>query len=127
MYLLVQDQRFSALNLRPDKLGQEGHKNCTYDTVGMLRPTEDGRQPEIADLDLTEMAIDKDVVTLQVPVDYWRIMAVEVSEAAEDLAGPVLHCSNVYSGVLSSVPVSYPNNSINSILMGVTQYQGIYA
>lgn len=97
-------------------LGQGECKNEShaYDTVGMLRATEDSRQPEIPDLDLAEVAVDKDVVALEVPVDHRRIMAVEVGETIEDLPGPTFHGSNVHSRILLPVPVNHPDNSINT-------------
>lgn len=78
-----------------------------YDAVGVFGAMEDSREPKIADLDLAEVAIDEDVVALEVPMDYRRIMTVEISEALEDLASPVLYWPNAHSWVLPSVPAHY--------------------
>lgn len=42
-----------------------------------------------ADLDLAMVAIDEDVVALEVVVDHRRVVGVEVGEAAQDLARPI--------------------------------------
>jgi hypothetical protein len=50
-----------------------------------------GSQAKVTDLDLPLVAVHEDVVTLEVPVNDGRIVAVQVQQAAEDLSAPVLH------------------------------------
>ena len=54
------------------------------------------------------MAIDEDVVTLEVSVYHGRIMAVEVNQPVEDLACPVLDGPNVHSPIPLPVPGRHP-------------------
>lgn len=73
------------------------------DRVGFA---ENGGQAKVADLDLPLVAVHEDVVTLEVPVNDGRIMAVQVQQAAEDLPAPVLHRPYVHP----SVPLPVPNH-----------------
>jgi len=77
---------------------------------------EDGSQAEIADLDLTLVAVHEDVVTLEVPVDDRRIVAVQVQQAAEDLPAPVLHRPYVHPPVPLPVPNHHQTQNHNQIL-----------
>ena len=76
------------------------------DAVNGMGLAEDGSQAEVADLDLTLVAVHEDVVTLEVPVDDGRIVAVQVQQAAEDLPAPVLHRPYVHP----PVPLPVPNH-----------------
>jgi len=76
------------------------------DGVGLA---EDGREAEVANLDLALVAVHEDVVTLEVPVDDGRIVAVQIQQAAEDLPAPVLHRPYVHSPVPLPVPKSPPD------------------
>ena len=76
------------------------------DGVGL---TEDGREAEVANLDLALVAVHEDVVTLEVPVDDGRIVAVQIQQAAEDLPAPVLHRPYVHPPVPLPVPKSPPD------------------
>ena len=75
----------------------------TYNTVGPLRPMKYSCKAKITYLYLSKVAIDKDVITFEVPVNYRRIMAVQISEPTEDLSGPILDSPDVYSRVLLPV------------------------
>lgn len=79
----------------------------------MLRSTKNSGQTEITDLDLAEMAIDEEVVALEVSMYDWRIMAMEVSEALQYLASPVLNCSHVHSLILSPIPTYISQTEIS--------------
>jgi hypothetical protein len=46
----------------------------------MLGPTKDGCKAQITNFDLSEMAIDEDIVAFEVPVYDGRIMAVHISK-----------------------------------------------
>ena len=76
------------------------------DGVGL---TEDGREAEVANLDLALVAVHEDVVTLEVPVDDGRIVAVQIQQATEDLSAPVLHRPYVHPPVPLPVPKSPPD------------------
>ena len=76
------------------------------DGVGL---TEDGREAEVANHDLALVAVHEDVVTLEVPVDDGRIVAVQIQQAAEDLPAPVLHRPYVHPPVPLPVPKSPPD------------------
>jgi hypothetical protein len=76
------------------------------DSVGLA---EDGGEAEVANLDLALVTVHEDVVTLEVPVDDGRIVAVEVQQAAEDLPAPVLHRPHVHPPVFLPVPRSPPD------------------
>jgi len=76
------------------------------DGVGLA---EDGREAEVANLDLALVAVHEDVVTLEVPVDDGRIVAVQIQQAAEDLPAPVLHRPYVHPPVPLPVPKSPPD------------------
>ena len=47
-------------------------------TVNGMGLAEDGSQAKVADLDLALVAVHEDVVTLEVPMDNRRVMAVEI-------------------------------------------------
>lgn len=70
--------------------------------MGVLAPAEHGRQSKVPDLNLAKMAVDKDVVALEVAVDDRRVVVVEVVEAIKYLARPVL------DGPQAETPVSPP-------------------
>ena len=72
--------------------------------MGGLRTTEDGGEAEIPNLDLTEMAIDKDVIALEISVDNWRIMGMEINQTLQDLPSPFLDCPDVDAPVSLPVP-----------------------
>ena len=76
------------------------------DGVGLA---EDGREAEVANLDVALVAVHEDVVTLEVPVDDGRIVAVQIQQAAEDLPAPVLHRPYVHPPVPLPVPKSPPD------------------
>lgn len=71
----------------------------------MMRTTKDGRQPKITNLDLAKMAIDEDVVALEISVDYWGIVTMQKGKAFKDLATPIFNSSHVDSLVLLSEPI----------------------
>jgi len=77
---------------------------------------EDGSQAKVADLDLALVAVHEDVVTLEVPVDDRRIVAVQVQQAAEDLPAPVLHRPYVHPPVPLPVPNHHQTQNHNQIL-----------
>jgi hypothetical protein len=77
------------------------------DGVGLA---EDGGETEVANLDLSLVAVHEDVVTLEVPVDDGRIVAMQVQQAAEDLPAPVLHRPYVHP----PVPLPVPKSSIDA-------------
>lgn len=54
------------------------------------------------------MPIDKDVITLEVSVNYWRIMAMQINKPPEDLPCPAFNSSDVHPFVL--LPVSVLEN-----------------
>jgi hypothetical protein len=70
----------------------------------MLGPTKDGCKAQITNFDLSNMAIDEDIVAFEVSVYDRRIMAVHISKTTQDLAGPALDCSNIYSLIFLPVP-----------------------
>jgi hypothetical protein len=76
---------------------------------------EDGSQAEVADLDLALVAVHEDVVTLEVPVDDGRIVAVQVQQAAEDLPAPMLHRPYVHPSVPLPVPNHHQTRNHNQI------------
>lgn len=94
-----------------------GHELRGANTVGMGEGgvAEDGGEAKVADLDLAGVAVDEDVVALEVAVDYGGIVAVEVGEGAEDLAAPGLESAEADTGVALAVPNFIYVNSIDSI------------
>lgn len=76
---------------------------------------EDGGQTKVADLDLALVAVHEDVVTLEVPVDDGRIVAVQVQQAAENLPAPVLHRPYVHPPVSLPVPNHHQTRNRNQI------------
>jgi DUF1009 family protein len=65
---------------------------------------QDGSKAKVPNLDLAGVAIDEDVVALEVTVDDGRVIAVEVDEGTEDLATPVLDGMQPHTLVLLPVP-----------------------
>lgn len=51
------------------------------------------------------MSIDKDVVALEISMNYWRIIAMQINKTTKDLACPVLNGTDVYPRVFLSIPV----------------------
>jgi hypothetical protein len=45
------------------------------------------------------VTINKNVVTLEIPVDYRGVMAVKIEKPLQYLPTPMLDCSNIYSPV----------------------------
>lgn len=50
------------------------------------------------------MPIDKDVVTLKISMNYWRMIAMQIYKTAKDLTGPVLNGSDVYMLIFLPIP-----------------------
>ena len=61
-------------------------------------------EAKIANFDFPLVTIDKDIVTLEISVDDWRVMTMEIEKPSQDLPAPMLHCPNVHSLVLLPVP-----------------------
>jgi len=61
-------------------------------------------QAEVTDLDLAAVAVDEDVLKLDVTVDDGRVEAVHVVKALQDLARPVLDGFNLHLAVCGEVP-----------------------
>lgn len=78
-----------------------------------MRLAEDGSQAEVTNLDLALVAVNEDVVTLEVPVDDGWIMAVQVQQAAKDLPAPVLHRPYVHPPVSLPVPNHHRTSNHN--------------
>ena len=72
----------------------------TDDTSGSVAVPEHSCKTKIAYFDLTKMAINKDVITLEVSMDHRRVVAVEINKPFQDLPSPRLDCSNIYPQVL---------------------------
>ena len=60
-------------------------------------------EAEVADLDLPLVAVDEDVVALEVAVDGGRRVCVEVGEPVEDLCAPAPHRRHAHPPVLLPV------------------------
>nr|GMD28325.1 hypothetical protein Iba_chr08eCG6290 [Ipomoea batatas] len=63
---------------------------------------------KVPNLDLSKMAIHKNIVTLEVSVDDRGVVAMQINKACEYLARPNLYGSDVYSSIL--LPFSHTNN-----------------
>lgn len=68
---------------------------------------EDGGEAEIPNLDLASVAVDEDVVALEVPMDDGGVMAMEVGQGTEDLAAPVLDGTQPHTPMLLPVPTQH--------------------
>lgn len=64
-------------------------------TVSSIRFAEDSRKTKIADLHLALVAINEDVITLEVSMNHRRIKAMKIEEPFQDLPTPMFDCSNV--------------------------------
>ena len=65
-----------------------------------MRFTKDCSEAKITNLDFPLVSINKNVVTLEVPVDNRGVMAMEIKKAFQNLSTPMFHSSNVDSPVL---------------------------
>jgi hypothetical protein len=68
----------------------------TVSSVGFLK---DCSKAKITNFDFSLVTINKNVVTLEIPVDYRGVMAVKIEKPLQYLPTPMLDCSNIYSPV----------------------------
>lgn len=57
---------------------------------GDVGPVADDSESEVANLELSVVAVDEDIVTFEIAVDDGRVVGVEVDESLKDLATPGL-------------------------------------
>lgn len=69
------------------------------------------RKAEITDFHLPLVAVDEDIVTLEISVDYRGIMAMEIEKPTQYLSAPMLNCPNVNSLVLLPIPIQPLNKT----------------
>ena len=67
------------------------HELRRADAAGVAAAAAERGEAEVADLDLALVAVDEDVVALEVAMDDGRRVGVEVGEAVEDLRAPAPH------------------------------------
>jgi hypothetical protein len=72
--------------------------------VNSVRFAKDGSQAQVANLDLTLVAIDEDIVTFEIPMDNRRMMTVEIQKTHQDLPASMLHCSDMNPLVHLPIP-----------------------
>lgn len=68
------------------------------------------------------MAINKDVVTLEISVYNERIVAVEINQPMEDLPGPVLDGPNVHLPIPLPVPGCHPNTPFHPFWLLLNEF-----
>lgn len=116
----------SAHEPRQNEPGHGGHRHhhlrsargatLTY-AAGELRLLIHGpSKPQVPDLDLARVAINKDVLELEVPVHDGNRPGVQVVDALEDLPGPVLEGAQVDLLVLAGVAAAEPKKGVGSLL-----------
>lgn len=81
-------------------------------TTGSIRFSENRSKAKITDFDFPLVAIDENVITLEISVDHRRIMAVQIQKPFQNLPTPMLNSSDVNPSVPKSVP-AYTMNIIN--------------
>lgn len=52
-------------------------------------------KPQVTNLDFPKMAIYKDIITLQVSMNYRRVVLVQINEPLQNLARPALNGSDI--------------------------------
>lgn len=70
-----------------------------------MRFTKNSSKAKITNLDLPLIPINKNVITLKISMDNWRMSAMKVMKAFQDLPTPMLYCSNVNSLMFLSISV----------------------
>lgn len=75
----------------------------TDDAVGFPRGAEDSSQTQIANLDLSKMTIDKDVVTFEVSMYNRGVKGMQINKSLQYLCSPAFDGSHVYLLVYLSV------------------------
>jgi len=81
-------------------------------TTSSIRFAENRSKAKITDFDFPLVAIDENVITLEISMDHRRIMAVQIQKPFQNLPTPMLNSSDVNPSVLKSVP-AYTMNIIS--------------
>lgn len=78
------------------------HEKLKYvtNTVSSMRFPKDCCKAKITNLHFSLVAIDKDIVTLEISVDHRRVTAVKIEKPSQDLPTPVLYSSDINSLML---------------------------
>lgn len=83
----------------------------TEDTLGRRLVLDERSKAQVADLDDSRTAVDKDIIALEVAVDNGRVVTVQVHQALQHLPGPALEDALRDLLVLLTVPVALLHNS----------------
>jgi len=70
-------------------------------------------EPEISDFDLSSISIDKYIVTLQIPVNYRRVLRMQIVQAFENLPCPVLDGLGINLPMLLTISSHQMKNGVN--------------
>lgn len=78
----------------------KGFLQGTDDTMCRMAVPQHSCKTKITNFDLSKMAINKDIITLEVSMDNRRVVSVEINKPFQDLPSPGLDCSDIYPQVL---------------------------
>lgn len=77
-----------------------------------MRFPEDCCKSKITNLNFPLIPINKDIVTLEISMDYRRLMAMQIMKPPQNLPAPMLHRSNINSLMLQPIPMEQETNKI---------------
>ena len=78
-----------------------------------MRFPEDCCKSKITNLNFPLIPVNKDIVTLEISMDYRRLMAMQIMKPSQNLPAPMLHCSNINSLMFQPIPMKQETTKIN--------------